>query len=82
MHPADLHFADQNLQLLRMASGSVLPCGGLSEEAATPGHLRAERVLGNPPAIHPRELPETTGSAVALQQGVQDISRFECQHCA
>jgi len=28
--------------------------------------IRAERVLGNPPAIRPRELPETTGSAVVL----------------
>lgn len=62
VHSADHDLEDHRSAVMAEASGSVLPWGGLSEEAATPGHpLRVKRVLGNPPAIHPREPPETTG---------------------
>jgi len=83
VHSADHDLEDHRSAVMAEASGSVLPWGGLSEEAATPGHpLRVKRVLGNPPAIHPREPPETTGLPQCFWQGAQNISRFECEYFA
>jgi len=62
----------------------VLPCVEDSvRRPQRPGNqFRAETLSGGTlPAIHPRELPGTVGSAAMLWQGTQDIS-LRCQHCA
>jgi hypothetical protein len=63
---------------LRWPAASPAVCGGLCEEAATPGHQRAETHSGGTLlVIHPRELPGTANSAAMLWQGLQNIS-LEC----
>src|SRR5262249_37798017 len=63
---------------LRWPAASPAVSGGLCEEAATPGHQRAETHSGGTLlVIHPRELPGTANSAAMLWQGLQNIS-LEC----
>ena len=61
---------------LRWPTASPATRGGLSRRPQRPGnHRRAEtRSGGSLPAIHPRELPGSAGSAVTLRQGTQNIS--------
>ena len=68
---------------LRWPTASPAVCGGLCEEAATPGQPFPYRstLWRTLPIIHPRELPGTAGSAAMLWQGPQNIS-LQCQHCA
>jgi hypothetical protein len=80
----NLASADRTSAATAMASGSVPPCGGTSEEAATPGQpARASRVLRTPPAIHPRELPVnrcTTAVFPANVQGQLTLSASTLRH--
>ena len=73
IHEAD--FADRSAAL-RWPAASPAVCGGLCEEAATPGQpvSRQSAFWRTLPAIHPRELPGTAGSAAMLRQGMQNIS--------
>src|SRR5437868_9905894 len=68
---------------LRWPTASPAVCGGLCEEAATPGQPFPYRstLWRTLLIIHPRELPGTAGSAAMLWQGPQNIS-LQCQHCA
>ena len=51
--------------------------GRNSEEAATPGQASTRhRVSGNPPAVHPREPPETPDIFPMLQQALKTSSRL------
>ena len=78
-HSADticeVKFANRSAAL-RWPAASPAVCGGLCEEAATPGQpvSRQSAFWRTLPAIHPRELPGTAGSAAMLRQGMQNIS--------
>ena len=73
----EANFANQSAAL-RWPTASPAVCGGLCEEAATPGHQRAETHSGGTLlVIHPREPPGTANSAAMLWQGQQNIL-LEC----
>jgi hypothetical protein len=72
----EANFANQSAAF-RWPTASPAVCGGLCEEAATPGqpvHASKRASGGTLPAIHPRELPGTADSAAMLWQGSQNIS--------